>query len=170
MKMKKGDLILIGGVILIILLCFLVFKTESNKIEVPVKLEGDAGFIDITYAEYEEKIDSEKPFMVVIVNNGCGYCEMYIPVIEEVVSEYKLPIYKLNLANLTNDEYNKLSNSNSYLKREKWGTPTTLLMQGSQVIDSIGGYTEKDSVVDFLEEDVVLVKNVVLEDTVSSGE
>ena len=43
-------------------------------------------------------------------------------------------------------------------------------MQGSQVIDSIGGYTEKDSVVDFLEENVVLVKNVVLEDTVSSGE
>ena len=164
MKMKKGDLILIGGVILIILLCFLVFKTESNKIEVPVKLEEDAGFIDITYAEYEEKIDSEKPFMVVIVNNGCGYCEMYIPVIEEVVSEYKLPIYKLNLANLTNDEYNKLSNSNSYLKREKWGTPTTLLMQGSQVIDSIGGYTEKDSVVDFIEE------NVVLEDTISNAE
>lgn len=161
MKMKKGDLILIGGVILIILLCFLVFKTESNKIEV---LEGDAGFIDITYAEYEEKIDSEKPFMVVIVNDGCGYCEMYIPVIEEVVSEYKLPIYKLNLANLTNDEYNKLSNSNSYLKREKWGTPTTLLMQGSQVIDSIGGYTEKDSVVDFIEE------NVVLEDTISNAE
>ena len=164
MKMKKGDLILIGGVILIILLCFLVFKTESNKIEVPVKLEGDAGFIDITYDEYEEKIDSEKPFMVVIVNDGCGYCEMYIPVIEEVVSEYKLPIYKLNLANLTNDEYNKLSNSNSYLKREKWGTPTTLLMQGSQVIDSIGGYTEKDSVVDFIEE------NVVLEDTISNAE
>ncbi len=164
MKMKKGDLILIGGVILVILLCFLVFKTESNKIEVPVKLEGDAGFIDITYDEYEEKIDSEKPFMVVIVNDGCGYCEMYIPVIEEVVSEYKLPIYKLNLANLTNDEYNKLSNSNSYLKREEWGTPTTLLMQGSQVIDSIGGYTEKDSVVDFIEE------NVVLEDTISNAE
>lgn len=170
MKMKKGDLILIGGVILVILLCFLVFKTESNKIEVPVKLEGDAGFIDITYDEYEEKIDSEKPFMSVIVNDGCGYCEMYIPVIEEVVSEYNLPIYKLNLANITNDEYSKLMNSNSYLKREEWGTPTTLLMQGSQVIDSIGGYTEKDSVVDFLEENVVLVKNVVLEDTVSSGE
>lgn len=170
MKMKKGDLILIGGVILVILLCFLVFKTESNKIEVPVKLEGDAGFIDITYDEYEEKIDSEKPFMVVIVNDGCGYCEMYIPVIEEVVSEYNLPIYKLNLANITNDEYSKLMNSNSYLKREEWGTPTTLLMQGSQVIDSIGGYTEKDSVVDFLEENVVLVKNVVLEDTVSNAE
>ena len=170
MKNKKSDLILIGGVILVILLCFLVFKTESKKIEVPVKLEGDAGFIDMTYTEYEEKIDSEKPFMVVFVNDGCGYCEMYIPVIEEVASEYNLPIYKLNLANITNDEYSKLMNSNSYLKREKWGTPTTLLMQGSQVIDSIGGYTEKDSVVDFLEENVVLVKNVVLEDTVSSGE
>ena len=170
MKNKKSDLILIGGVILVILLCFLVFKTESKKIEVPVKLEGDAGFIDMTYTEYEEKIDSGKPFMVVIVNDGCEYCEMYIPVIEEVASEYNLPIYKLNLANITNDEYSKLMNSNSYLKREKWGTPTTLLMQGSQVIDSIGGYTEKDSVVDFLEENVVLVKNVVLEDTVSSGE
>ena len=44
MKMKKGDLILIGGVILIILLCFLVFKTN---------LENSESFSDVLNFNYK---------------------------------------------------------------------------------------------------------------------
>lgn len=156
MKIKKSDLILIGGVILVILISLLAFNSKETKIEVPVELEGDPGINEITYAEYEDKIDSEKPFIVMIVNDGCSYCEMFIPVMTEVTSEYNIPVYSLNLALLTGDEYNSLSNSNSYLKRNDWGTPTTLLMQGKTVIDSISGYKEKEQVVDFMEKNIVL--------------
>ena len=156
MKIKKGDLILIGGVILVILISLLAFNGNEEKIEVPVALEGEPGINEITYAEYEDKIDSAKPFIVMIVNDGCSYCEMFIPVMTEVVQEYNIPVYSLNLAILTNDEYNSLSNSNSYLKRNDWGTPTTLLMQGKTVINSISGYVDKETLIDFVEENIVL--------------
>ncbi len=156
MKIKKSDLVLIGGVILVILISLLAFNGNKEEIEVPVTLEGEPGINEITYAEYEDKIDSGKPFIVMIVNDGCSYCEMFVPVMTEVAEEYSIPVYSLNLAILTSDEYNSLSNSNSYLKRNEWGTPTTLLMQGKTVIDSIGGYVEKATLIEFMEKNVKL--------------
>ncbi len=159
MKIKKSDIILIGGVVLVILISLLAFNGNSEKIEVPVKLEGEPGVNTIAYAEYEDKINNEKPFLVMIVNDGCSYCEMFIPIMTEVAEEYNFPVYSLNLANLTTDEQISLSNSNSYLKRERWGTPTTLLMQGKTVIDSIGGYIEKDALIEFVQKNIVLDDN-----------
>ena len=159
MKMKKSDIILIGGVVLVVLISLIAFTGKSEKIEVPVVLEGEPGVNTIAYAEYEDKINNEKPFLVMIVNDGCSYCEMFIPVMTEVAEEYNFPVYSINLANLTTDEQISLSNSNSYLKREKWGTPTTLLMQGKTVIDSIGGYIEKEALVEFVQKNIVLENN-----------
>lgn len=156
MKIKKSDLVLIGGVILVILISLLAFNGNKEEIEVPVTLEGEPGINEITYAEYEDKIDSGKPFIVMIVNDGCSYCKMFVPVMTEVAEEYSIPVYSLNLAILTSGEYNSLSNSNSYLKRNEWGTPTTLLMQGKTVIDSIGGYVEKATLIEFMEKNVKL--------------
>ena len=159
MKMKKSDIILIGGVVLVVLISLIAFTGKSEKIEVPVVLEGEPGVNTIAYAEYEDKINNEKPFLVMIVNDGCSYCEMFIPVMTEVAEEYNFPVYSINLANLTTDEQISLSNSNSYLKRERWGTPTTLLMQGKTVIDSIGGYIEKEALVEFVQKNIVLENN-----------
>lgn len=156
MKISKGDLILIGGVILVILISLLTFNVKAEKIEVPVTLEGNSGINEITYAEYEEKIASGKPFLLMIVNDGCSYCEMFIPIMTEAATEYSVPVYSLNLALLSSDEYNLLANSNSYLKNNDWGTPTTLLLQGKTVVDSISGYTEKENVVSFFEKNIVL--------------
>ena len=112
------------------------------------------GFTEITYSEYEEKMNAKEPFLVVIVRDGCGYCEMYEPIVEEVANEYRLPIYYINMTNLNNDEYTALGTSNSYFKKNqgKWGTPTTLFMYGNSVIDSIPGYVDKDEFVKFVKE------------------
>lgn len=153
---KQKDLILILlVVVLLVVALFVTMKREPKlDIELPVALEGEAGFTEITYSEYEEKMHTEAPFLVVIVRDGCGYCEMYEPILKEVAGEYKLPIYYINMTNLNNDEYTALGTSNSYLKKNqgKWGTPTTLFMYGSSVIDSIPGYVDKDKFVDFVKE------------------
>lgn len=153
---KQKDLILILlVVVLLVVALFATMKREPKlDIELPVALEGEAGFTEITYSEYEEKMHTEAPFLVVIVRDGCGYCEMYEPILKEVAGEYKLPIYYINMTNLNNDEYTALGTSNSYLKKKqgKWGTPTTLFMYGSSVIDSIPGYVDKNKFVDFVKE------------------
>lgn len=158
---RQKDLILILlVVVLLIVALFVTMKKEPElDIELPIALQGEAGFTEITYSEYEEKMNTEAPFLVVVVRDGCGYCEMYEPILEEVAGEYNLPINYINLTNLTEEEYNDLSKSNSYLRTNQWGTPTTLFMYGTTVVDSIGGYVEKDSLVSFIETNFKVEKN-----------
>ena len=153
---KQKDLILILLVVVLLLVALFVNmkKTPRLDIELHITLQGEVGFTEITYSEYEEKMNAKEPFLVVIVRDGCGYCEMYEPIVEEVANEYRLPIYYINMTNLNNDEYTALGTSNSYFKKNqgKWGTPTTLFMYGNSVIDSIPGYVDKDEFVKFVKE------------------
>ena len=155
---KQKDIILIALVVVLLIVAAIVTGNKDSKvdIELPVALEGDAGFNEITYSNYLEKIDSNEPFLVVIVKDGCGYCEMYEHILKEVADEYNLPINYINLTNLSEEEYNDLAQSNAYLKKNQWGTPTTLFMLGDSVIDSIGGYVDKDKFVDFVKENFVV--------------
>ena len=153
-KQKDLILILLVVVLLVVALFVTMKKTPELDIELPITLQGEVGFTEITYSEYEEKMNAKEPFLVVIVRDGCGYCEMYEPIVEEVANEYRLPIYYINMTNLNNDEYTALGTSNSYFKKNqgKWGTPTTLFMYGNSVIDSIPGYVDKDEFVKFVKE------------------
>lgn len=154
----QKDIVL--GVLVVILLVVAGLLTSNKEekvdIELPVALAGEAGFNEITYSDYVNKIESNEPFLVVIVKDGCGYCEMYEPILEEVAGEYSLPINYINLTNISEDEYNELASSNSYLKKNQWGTPTTLFMVGDTVVDSIGGYVDKDKFLEFVSENFVV--------------
>ena len=143
-------------VVPLIMVCIIAGAKREDKldIELPVAVEGEAGTKTISYTEYEELMNSNKPFLMVIIQDGCGYCEMYEPVVEEVANELGIPVNYLNLTNLSSEESNKLSKSNSYLKKNQWGTPTTLFMVGDKVIDSIGQYVDKDTFVSFVKENI----------------
>ena len=156
--MKKSDFILIGVVILIIVLACFSSKgnEELEEVNYPLTLAGEAGLQQITYKQYEEKVDNGDAFIVIIERAGCGYCVQYMPIVEEVAKEKKIPLYYIDTDTLSNDEMDSLSNNNSYLKRNSWGTPTTLFMLGNRVLDTIGGYVDKDSVLAFLDGKVVM--------------
>lgn len=156
---KQRDIILVLLVAVVLIIALVLTGGKKLDIELPIALEGTPGFTEISYAEYEEKLNAEAPFLVVIINDGCGYCEMYEPIVEEVAEEYNLPIYYINLANLTSEEYSALSSSNTYLKKNQWGTPTTLFMYGNAVVDSIGGYVDKETFVEFVKENFVVTEN-----------
>lgn len=153
-KQKDLILILLVVVLLVVALFVTMKKTPKLDIELPITLQGEVGFTEITYSEYEEKMNAKEPFLVIIVRDGCGYCEMYEPVVEEVANELGISVNYLNLTNLSSEESNKLSKSNSYLKKNQWGTPTTLFMVGDKVIDSIGQYVDKDTFVSFVKENI----------------
>ena len=155
---RQRDLVLVAlvGVLLVIALVLTGKKEPKFNIELPIALTGEAGFTEMTYGEYEEKLNTEAPFVVVIKRDGCGYCEMYDPIVTEVANEYGLPIRYINISNITEEEYNKLGRSNSYLRKEQWGTPTTLFMYGKTVVDSIGGYVEKEALVEFVKENFII--------------
>ena len=154
----QKDIVLGVLVVILLVVAGLVTSNKEEKvdIELPVALAGEAGFNEIGYSDYLNKIESNEPFLVVIVKDGCGYCEMYEPILEEVAGEYNLPINYINLTNISEDEYSDLTKSNSYLKKNQWGTPTTLFMVGDTVVDSIGGYVDKDKFLEFVNDNFVV--------------
>lgn len=156
--MKKSDLILIGVVLLIVVIALFSNKgtIAYEEVEYPLTLKGDAGLQQISYDEYKEFVSSGDAFIVIIERSGCTYCIQYMPIVEEVANEKNIPIYYIDTDTLTNEEFNELSNTNSYLKRNEWGTPTTLFMLGDRVLDTIGGLTEKETVLSFLDGKVVM--------------
>lgn len=158
--MKKQDIILIAGAVLVFIIAiFALGKTNANPIG-PLALSGEEKELtEINYSTYEEKIANGDNFIVIIERTECSYCIKYMPVVEEATKELAIPVYYINTDNLSQDEYTSLNNSNSYLKRNQWGTPTTLLLSGNKVIDSISGYVEKEKFVEFINKNVITSQN-----------
>ncbi len=156
--MKKTDFILIGVVLILIVVGIISSKGNEKLAEIkfPLTLAGEVGSHEITYDEYEKMVNNGDAFIVIIERTGCGYCQKYMPLVEEVANEKKIALNYINTDNLSEEEFNKLSTTNKYLKRNEWGTPTTLFMLGDRIIDSIGGYVEKDSIEAFIDGRVVL--------------
>ena len=156
--MKKSDFILIGVVLLIVVIAMFSSKgtVALEEVDYPLTLVGEAGLHQITYDQYDTMVKNGDAFIVIIERTGCDFCTMYMPIVEEVANENKIPLYYIDTATLTEDDYKKLSTTNNYLKKNSWGTPTTLFMLGDRVLDAIGGYVEKDSVLTFLKDRVVM--------------
>ncbi len=158
--MKKTDYILIGVVALILIISIFAIngskKEEKTNVE-KVTLVGDAGLVQVGYSDYETSINNGEGQLIIIERTGCSYCEKYMPIAEEVATEKNIPIRYIDIAEISDDELNSLTTSNSYFKKNsEWGTPTTLLMNGSDVIDSISGYVDKDTLIEFIDDNVNL--------------
>ena len=156
--MKKSDLILIGVVLVIVVLA--VFSSKGSKalddVEYPLTLVGEAGLHQITYGDYEKFVNNGDAFIVVIERAGCSYCIQYMPIVEEVAKEKKIPVYYIDTDTLSTDDMNELSNTNNYLKKNNWGTPTTLFMLGDRVLDNIPGYVDKEELLSFIDGKVIV--------------
>lgn len=151
--MKKNDIILIIAVLVVGIIGFISTRgTEKlEDVNYPLELVGESGLHQLSYSDYIEKVDAGEAFIVIIERTGCGYCEQYMPIVAEVASERKLPLFYIDTSTLTDNEMNLLSTNNNYLKKNNWGTPTTLFMLGSRVLDSIPGYVEKATLESFLD-------------------
>lgn len=156
--MKKSDFILIGLVLVIIVVgIFSSRGTEAlEEIEFPLELAGEVGLHQINYSQYEKLVNDEEAFIVVIERAGCSFCVQYMPIVEEVANEKKIAITYIDTDTLTSEEYNDLSTTNQYLKKNNWGTPTTLFMLGDRIVDSIGGYVDKATLEEFIKDRVVV--------------
>ena len=156
--MKKTDILLIG--IFLVIVVVAIFSTSGTKkeedVNYPLKLSGEIGLNEITYQEYEKMVDNGDAFVIVIERAGCYYCQQYMPILREYVEEKGIAVTYIDTDNLTEEEINKLSTTNKYLKKNQWGTPTTLFTLGDRILDSIAGYVEKDSIEKFFDGKVIM--------------
>ncbi len=105
-------------------------------------------FID--YKKYDEIYQSGKKSIVVLGQTGCGACNAYKPIIDEIAKEEGITIHYVDMRQLNDDEPSKLLGSLSYFDNvESWGTPLTLIIENKKVVADQKGHNDKETTLEF---------------------
>ena len=139
MKERKIKILLVITLIsaLAIITIFIYKKQEENKYLVSLNID-----------ELVEKIEKEESFPLLIIQDGCSYCELFKPTVKEVSYEYKLNIYTLNLTDLSNKDKEELKNIFTTTS-----TPIMLFIESGaegSTLNRINGNVKKDKLIDKL--------------------
>lgn len=97
---------------------------------------------NVTMDEYLKQITKEGYNFMVIGRTGCGYCEMYEESLNDLLKTYSIDVYYLNIYDITDEDYNKLVNSDSFFSTNEWGTPTSMIYKDGELVKIINGYRE----------------------------
>jgi predicted bacteriocin transport accessory protein len=77
----------------------------------------------ISYSSLKDKLNNKETFFFVVVRQGCQYCEKFLPTVEDVVKEYDLKGYSLDLSTFSQDELDEFDKDYNVS-----GTPTTIFI------------------------------------------
>ena len=101
-----------------------------------------------TRNEFDKIKKSNNYSIVVVISNVCPYSEIFKPILEDVVQEYNVNIYYLNI---DSNFYNSVD-----LDTSVYGTPTTIIYKNDKVINNIRGYKEKNDLINILKKNGVI--------------
>ena len=114
-------------------------KDGNNKITIVEDDDDDddtTNIKSITYTEYQNLQKEYKDAIVVIIKDGCSWCEKFESVVEDIAEEYATPVYYYTYDG-------KVSVS---------GTPTTIIIKNGYIVDSVEGYKEFSDMADILDD------------------
>lgn len=115
---------------------YLVKDSYNNKITIYEETPTNTSDIDyINYEEYQRILNNKENAIVVVVREGCYYCEKYESVVEKIHNNYFTDVYYYE-------------NDNNI---EVTGTPTTFIIKDGKVVDTIIGYYEYSKIEEKLE-------------------
>lgn len=136
-KYKVLILVLVGIAALITLS---VITENANKVE-------EVASTDLI--EWAEKVQTEEKVLTVIALSYCSHCAEYKPVINEIASEYNIPLYWFEIDEMNSTDSEILTGTVDF-SEYKGSSPYTAITYGGQVLDQTVGYANKDAVLEFL--------------------
>lgn len=146
--MKKNDIFLILGLVVVVILGFFVMKGDKYEpsYELPLTLSGDAGLHELSYDEYQEKIDNNEHFVVILERATCSHCVEFMPVAEDFAEDSELPLYYVDTDTFDERNWEDFEKSITFFKEkgDNWGTPTIVVQAGKDTVSYIEGVTTAD--------------------------
>ena len=156
LKERKNDLFLLLGLVVVVVLGFFVLKGKDvgPTYELPLTLSGEAGLHELTYSEYQEKVDNDESFVVILESASCSHCVAFMPVAEKFANDNGLPMYYVDTNTFSSEDWDGFEKSNTYLKKAngRWGTPTTMVLAGNETVSYIEGETDAASLLNLYNE------------------
>ena len=123
-------------------------------------------FIEISAKDIESE-SKDQLIVVMVGRQGCGFCAMYAPLLQEVASENNVKVRYINFLNLIDiysgnpqdeEQYNIIKQLPAVEEFKGFGeeavlegTPTTMFIKNNKIIYAINGYVPKDLIIDAFE-------------------
>ncbi len=85
---------------------------------------GHGSINEITIKDYNEMVENKDNFILFIGSHNCSHCTEYRVTLEEVIKKYNINFNYLDVANLTDEEYEKFTKEIIFT-----GTPTTVFIE-----------------------------------------
>ena len=107
----------------------------------------------IGYDRYNDIYESEEKALVIFGKDGCGNCDSFKPVINEIAGEKEMKVYYVDLTGLTEENAYQVMGSLTYLKdKSSFITPLTVVLENKEVKDAKEGYVDKETALKFLQD------------------
>lgn len=112
----------------------------------------------ISCQQYNDIINGEDTKLVLYARPSCGYCNQYIPILEEIVSEYGIEINYFDTDILSESEITEFYSSSNLMSGNEFGTPTLVTIKSGKITAYSVGYKEKDSTIEWLTEKGIITE------------
>lgn len=172
-KNKKQTAILFAIVGLVITIALLIPYTTDNDesgksdvVDVGVlscdndnpNSEHDTTLSKISCEDYNNIINGNEKQLVLYARPTCGYCNKFVPVLEEIVSEYNVKLNYFDIDILSEAETQEFYSSSPLMSGSEFGTPTLAIIKNGKIEAYSIGYKEKDAAVEWLEGNGIISK------------
>ena len=102
----------------------------------------------VDYNGYKSVVRSSENKILVLGQTTCSHCIKVKPILSSIAREYGITINYLDITKLSDEEKGKFTKYLTYLTEKEWGTPLTLIVNNSEVIDSVNGELDHDGYVE----------------------
>ena len=145
--MKKNDIFLILGLVVVLVLGFFVMKGDVYEpgYKLPLTLEGEPGLHQLTYKEFKEKVDNDDEFVFIVERASCSHCVTYMPIAKKFAEDNKVPMYYVDTDTFSEEEFIDFEDSIDFFDdNERWGTPTTIVLAGKETVYFLAGTAKSE--------------------------
>ena len=164
MKNKGNIIFAVLSIIVLIALALLSFytsdgfkynnSTDDSDLDLYSKAVRDSNSVTdmkqmytIDVGQYLSYYNGSENTLILVGNDGCGYCKIAKPIIQEIMFENDFDIYYLNTDDFTTETEDLFMSSNEQLS--SFATPLLMVVSNGEIVDSIEGLYDKDGYVEF---------------------
>lgn len=136
MNEKKKMLIIICSIAVIVIAIIFGSVYEGHKSD---------NYLKDFYSAFE----SSENKLVMIGRDNCSWCQLFKPYLDFMSENYGFEYLYVNTNELTSGTLKKLLKTVGVDEKE-FGTPLTLVVKDSEVVDSLNGYVDEPKLFEFL--------------------
>ncbi len=142
---KKMKIVLLGISLILLLIPLTIFVSyfKSNKI----------------VTEINSVFNEKEPSLVYLGSESCSYSNMFNPIVYKASTDYKFPIYYVDMNSLFIKQYKDILEKFD-LNYDDFGTPYIAVVQEGRKLDELKGMIEEDELLIFLQDNGVITEDL----------